>query len=103
MMPSGGLGPVKGPLPGQGHPEAFSSPGMLHAGAQEIIKKSEAVEEKTKMQRAAGRNGCALTSTSCIAHCLSKGCGKDCMYCAAKAREIETRKGAGKVVDWSKT
>lgn len=54
------------------------------------------------MQRAAERNGCALTSTSCLAHCLSKRYEKDCMYCAAKVREIETRKGGRKVVDWRK-
>lgn len=54
------------------------------------------------MKRAAERNSCALTSTSCIAHRLSKRCGKDCMYCAKKASEIETRKGGRKVLDWRK-
>lgn len=62
-----GLGPMKGPLPGQGNPEVYSSPWMLHTGAQEIIKKWEGVQEKSKIQRVAERNGCALTSTSCIA------------------------------------
>lgn len=90
------LGPMKGPLPGQGNPEVYSNPWMLHTGAQEIIKKWEAVEKKSKMQRAPGRNGCALTSTSCIAHCLSKRSGKDCMYCATKARETEPRNGEGR-------
>lgn len=84
-MPLRRLWPGDKPRQGRDTPEGTAAHGGIHAKAEEMSKKEEAMKEKSEKQGVAKSPRHTLTPASCAARCIAEG----------TERNLQQNKGRG--------